>query len=372
MIYSARRSGKDGIMRTVRFLAGERMDARGFRALLEPFVPVTEPDDRSLVAVKHHPGEEGNSSYVPPAMLKHVIDALELPRGRTYLTDTTVLYGGRRMTAPDYAALAWEHGFRMPKFPPFIVADGLTGTEEFHVKLPRGCSTGTARLAGALEKTGAAVMVSHFKGHLLAGFGGAIKHLGMGWASKAGKIYQHSSVMPSVRADRCTGCFLCLPVCGSSAIRREIGKAMIDPDACTGCGECIGICPFGAIGIKWNQEADAFMGRMTEYALAATMAVRVPVYVNFLTSISPDCDCMKKEGPPMVADIGVLASDDPVAIDQASLDLVTAAEPLGENAPAGCDKFRAARPDRDGILQLETGERIGLGSREYRLIKVEE
>ncbi len=165
-------------MRTVRFLGIGHMDARGFQALLEPFVPVTEPDDRSLVAVKHHPGEEGNSSYVPPAMLKHVIDALELPEGRTYLTDTTVLYGGRRMTAPDYAALAWEHGFRMPEFPPFIVADGLTGTEEFPVKLPECCSTGTARLAGALERTGAAVMVSHFKGHLLAGFGGAVKHLG--------------------------------------------------------------------------------------------------------------------------------------------------------------------------------------------------
>ena len=357
-------------MAAVRFLSAEHMNPEGFRKLLAPFNPVTRPESRTLVAIKHHPGEEGNSSYVTPELLRMVLDSLELPPGKTYLTDTTVLYGGRRMVAPDYVALAYEHGFRMPLLPPFIVADGLTGTEEYQISLPQCCTTRTARLAGALEKTGKAVMVSHFKGHLLAGFGGSIKHLGMGWASKAGKLYQHSSVAPSVRTDKCTGCGACISVCGSDAIAMNDNKAFILRESCTGCGECLQICPFGAIGISWNQEADTFMTRMTEYALGASMAVDIPLYINFLTNVSPDCDCMRNEGPPMVADLGVLASSDPVAIDQASLDLVTAAEPIGENAPAGEDKFLRARPDRNGALQLEIGERIGLGKRKYELITV--
>lgn len=354
-------------MKVVRFLSAEKMNEHGMGELLAPFVPVSAEDSREMVAVKFHPGEEGNSSYVSPVLLKMVLNALKLPERRTYLTDTTVLYGGRRMCAPDYIALAHDHGFRMPEFPPFIVADGLTGTEELKVDLPGFCETGTARLAGTLAKTGRAVVVSHFKGHLLAGFGGAIKNLGMGWASKAGKLYQHSSVTPLIREDKCIGCFACVKVCGSEAVLREDSVARIDPDRCTGCGECLQICPARAIGIKWDQEADTFMTRMTEYALAVTMTVDIPLYINFLTNVSPDCDCMKNEGAPMVRDIGVLASSDPVAIDQACLDLVTSAEPIGENAPAGHDKFMRIRPDRDGRLQLSIGERIGLGTREYTL-----
>lgn len=357
-------------MAVVRFLEAEHMNGEGFRRLLHPYNPIEARDSRTLVAVKLHPGEEGNTSFVSPELVKMVLDQLVLPDKRTYLTDTTVLYGGRRMVAPDYVALAREHGFGMPEFPPFIVADGLTGTEEYRVDLPESCTTGTARLAGALGKTGRAVMISHFKGHLLAGFGGSIKHLGMGWASKAGKLYQHSSVMPSVKSGKCTGCKACVRICGSDAIEMLSGIASIDRERCTGCGECLQICPCGAIGISWNQEADTFMTRMTEYALGASMAVDIPLYLNFLTRVSPDCDCMRNEGAPMVDDIGVLASNDPVAIDQASLDLVTAASPLGDNAPAGRDKFLGVRPERDGRLQLEIGERIGLGTREYRLEKV--
>lgn len=357
-------------MSVVRFLEAGHMTPDGMKELLDPFKPVSHPESRELVAVKHHPGEEGNRSFVSPALLRMVIEALSLPEGRTFLTDTTVLYGGRRMTAPDYTALVHRHGFGMPDFPPFIVADGLKGTSEFTVNLPEGCTTRTARLAGILEKTSRAVMVSHFKGHLLAGFGGSIKHLGMGWASKAGKLYQHSSVLPMVRPEKCIMCMACAAACGSDAIMRKSEAVSIDPDRCTGCGECLAVCPARAIGISWDQEADTFMNRMTEYALAASMTVEIPVYINFVINVSPDCDCMKNEGPPMVEDIGVLASNDPVAVDQASLDLVTAAEPLGENAPAGSDKFRKVRPDRNGTMQLEIGRRLGLGSREYTLLRI--
>jgi uncharacterized Fe-S center protein len=357
-------------MSDVRFLPAEKMHSEGFRELLAPFRFSGKECKNNLVAVKIHPGEDGNSSYIPASLVKLVITALNLPERRTFLTDTTVLYGGRRMSAPDYVSLAHDHGFKMPELPPFIVADGLVGTDEFKVELPSSCETRVARLAGALAGIDSAVMISHFKGHLLAGFGGSIKHLGMGWASRAGKLFQHSSVMPSVKTDKCNMCGACVSACGSDAVK-PVGVSMrIDDEKCTGCGECLQRCPSGAIGVTWNQEAHVFVKRMTEYALAASMAVKIPVYINFLLNISPDCDCMKKERPPMVNNIGVLASSDPVGIDQASLDLVTLAEPLGDNAASGHDKFLKIRPDRDGREQLVTGENLGLGSRVYRLVQI--
>ncbi len=357
-------------MNDVRFLPVEKMDPAGFKELLAPYLFSSPGSNNDLTAVKIHPGEEGNSSYIPASLVKMIIQALDLPERRTFLTDTTVLYGGRRMTAPDYVSLAYDHGFRMPDLPPFIVADGLAGTDEYSVDLPEHCTTDTARLASILERTDNAVMISHFKGHLLAGFGGAIKHLGMGWAAKAGKLYQHSSVMPYVKEDKCTLCRACISVCSASAIKQYAETVRINESLCTGCGECIQRCPVGAIRISWNQESHTFMQRMAEYALGATMATRIPVYVNFLINISPDCDCMRNEKPPMVGDIGVVASSDPVAIDQASLDLVTAASPLEKNASSGQDKFLHIRPERDGREQLAIGEKIGLGSRDYRLVKI--
>lgn len=357
-------------MSEVRFLPVERMNSDGFRDLLAPFRFNEQENSNDLVAVKIHPGEDGNSSYIPASLVKLAVDALHLPERRTFLTDTTVLYGGRRMTAPDYVSLAHEHGFRMPELPPFIVADGLVGTDEFAVELPSSCETKIARMAGTLARIDTAVMISHFKGHLLAGFGGSIKHMGMGWAARAGKLYQHSSVMPSVAADRCTMCGACISACGSNAIEPLTRSMRIDERKCTGCGECIQRCPVGAIRVSWNQEAHIFVKRMTEYALAASMAVKIPVFINFLMNISPDCDCMKNEGPPMVNNIGVLASCDPVGIDQASLDLVTAADPLGDNAEAGHDKFLKRRPDRDGREQLCAAEKLGMGSRAYQLVMV--
>lgn len=357
-------------MTKVRFLPKTEMNTIGYEKLLEPFIFNKTLSPKALTALKIHPGEEGNSSYIPASLIKEIVTALKLPKNSCFLTDTTVLYGGRRMTAPDYMNLAYEHGFRLPELPPFIVADGLTGTEEYHIKLPVNCKTRTARLAAILGQTDNAVVISHFKGHLLAGFGGAIKHLGMGWASKAGKLYQHSSVIPFINEKYCTLCEVCLAVCGASAIERKNSGIEINSELCTGCGECIGRCPSNAIKINWNQESDTFLRRMAEYALAATMATDIPVYVNFLINISPDCDCMRNEGAYMVEDIGVLASNDPVALDQASLDLVTQAHPIGDNAAAGFDKFKKIRPDRDGNKQLEIAEKLGIGSRKYQLVKV--
>lgn len=324
------------------------------------------------VAVKIHPGEEGNTSYVSPDNVNRVIDALDPGTNRIFLTDTTVLYPGRRMSAPDYLRLTNEHGFGLPDTAPFIIADGLHGEDETVVRMPESFHTDEAYIASIISSSDALVVISHFKGHLLTGFGGALKNLGMGCASRAGKLYQHSSVNPLIKTDKCDACGICAAYCKEEAISIGI-YAKINPDICTGCGECLGRCPEGAIRVSWNQNMNIFVRRMVEYAWAAVKVSKPLVYVNFLTSIVPDCDCMRDSAPPFVDDIGILASTDPVAIDMASLDLVTAA-PASKNSPvkagAGEDKFTACRPDISGILQLSIAESIGLGSMEYNLVRI--
>ena len=343
-----------------------------FTELLKKIVSGINIHTTDTLAIKLHPGEEGNSSFVSPDYVNRVINALNPGTDRIFLTDTTVLYHGRRMSAPDYVRLAYEHGFGLPYTPPFIIADGLRGEDETTVKMPEGFQTDEAHIASLISTSDALVVISHFKGHLLTGFGGTLKNLGMGCASRAGKLYQHSSVKPMVKPDNCTACGICATHCHVNAI--SIGtSAIINPDICTGCGECLGRCPEEAIYVSWNQSMNIFMRRMVEYAWATVKVTRPLVYVNFLTSVVPDCDCMRDSAPPLVNDIGILASTDPVSIDMASLDLVTAA-PASNDSPvkagSGVDKFAAYRPEINGFLQLSIAESIGLGSIEYKLIKV--
>lgn len=342
------------------------------RGLLSRFSP-GDSKGTGLYAVKIHAGEHGNTRFVPPVAINAVVDALDLPRGRTFLTDTTVLYRGRRLTAPAYLALAHEHGFGLPDSPPFIVADGLRGTDELPVKLPSCCDGPSARIARLISEADAMVVVSHFKGHLLSGFGGAIKQLGMGCASRGGKLYQHSSLKPFVRTAKCIKCGNCMVHCPVGAVTMDGGPALISETRCIGCGECIQRCPTGAVGVNWNQDRGVFMRRMAEYAIAASSVTKVIVFVNFIINVSGDCDCLEDSGGLLVDDIGVLASTDPVALDQACLDMVTAA-PAGSTSPVpdagpGVDKFRALRPDIDGSEQLAIAQTLGLGSRSYTLLQ---
>ncbi len=341
--------------------------------LLGRFAGSVAASPTDLVAVKIHAGEAGNTRFIPPSGINEVVRALELPGGSTFLTDTTVLYRGRRLTAPAYLQLAHEHGFGLPSTPPFIVADGLRGTDETAVKLPSCCDGPSARIASLICEADSMVVVSHFKGHLLAGFGGAIKNIGMGCASRGGKLYMHSSVKPAVREAKCTACGTCVEHCPVGAITVR-SKAVIGDSRCVGCGECIQRCPFGAIGVNWNQERGVFTTRLAEYAVAVASVTRIPVYVNFLVNIAGDCDCLADSGGLLVPDIGVVASTDPVAVDQASLDLVTSAA-AGTGSPVagagpGVDKFRALRKDIDGSEVLETAQSFGLGSRRYLLEEV--
>ncbi len=350
-------------------------DIVAFRKLFAPFRDNGRADRHDLIAVKIHPGEVGNTSFVTAEEVNAVTTALDLKLRGAFLTDTTVLYPGRRRTAPDCIALAREHGFGHPETLPFIVADGLRGNSETLIDAPdKSFMTDEFSLASIICDTDRMAVISHFKGHLLSGFGGAVKNLGMGCATRKGKFEMHSSVTPFLRKDKCSGCGICAEYCPEDAITVET-LAEIDSAKCIGCGECLGVCPTGAWRISWNQEMDTFLRRMVEYAYCAAAASNPYVYVNFITKVVPDCDCLPDSGSPFVDDIGIAVSSDPVALDKASLDMVTAApsakgSPIEKQAGTGDDKFRVFRPDIDGILQLEIAESLGLGTMKYELIKV--
>jgi uncharacterized Fe-S center protein len=229
------------------------------------------------------------------------------------------------------------------------------------------------------------ISVAHFTGHELCGFGGALKNLGMGCASREGKLSQHSNISPRVKAKGCKGCEVCLTTCAQEAISMHPPKAsieserliaFIDSKKCIGCGECILTCPTGAIKIQWNETIPIFQKKMVEYAYGAVEEKKGKVlFLNFLTEISPACDCWGHSDTPIVNDIGILSSEDPVAIDQASADLVNGQEgnrssKLPKHWNPGEDKFRALYPEVDWGIQLAHGEEIGLGTREYELIRI--
>lgn len=343
--------------------------------LVAPFRRDADADNYDTTAVKIHPGEKDNTSFVTATQVNAVTNALGLKLPGAFLTDTTVLYPGRRRVAPDCIALAREHGFGYPDTLPFIIADGLRGNSETLIPSPPGCSAnGDFYLAPIICDADRMVVISHFKGHLLSGFGGAVKNLGMGCATRRGKFEMHSTVTPFLRRDKCTSCSICVDYCPENAITVD-DFARIDSSRCIGCGECLGVCRTGAWRISWNMDMDTFMRKMVEYAYCITTVTKPYVYVNFITKVVPDCDCLADSGNPFVRDIGIAVSSDPVALDRASLDLVTAApsaegSPIEKKANAGDDKFKVFRPDIDGMLQLEIAESIGLGSLEYDLVEL--
>lgn len=363
-------------MSKVYYLSSKNMtDTVALSELLSPFRKSTDVSKNDMTAVKIHPGEENNSSFVTAQEVNAITKALDLKLPGAFLTDTTVLYPGRRRTAPDCIALAREHGFGYPDTLPFIIADGLRGNSETLIPPPANCSgSGKFCLAPIICNADNMVVISHFKGHLLSGFGGAVKNLGMGCATRRGKFEMHSSVTPFLRKDKCTACGICIEYCPEDAITVD-NLARIDSSKCIGCGECLGICPTGAWRISWNREMNTFMRRMAEYAYCVTTVTKPFVYINFITKVVPDCDCLADSGNPFVDDIGITVSSDPVALDRASLDLVTAApsagdSPIEKRAGAGDDKFKVFRPEIDGMMHLEIAESLGLGTTKYNLIKV--
>jgi uncharacterized Fe-S center protein len=329
-----------------------------------------------LVAIKLHFGEAGNAAYLRPVFLRTIVDKVKSLGARPFLTDTNTLYTGSRSNGVDHLMTAIHNGFDYSCVGcPIIIADGLRGTNGVKVGI-KGEVLKETHIARDIADADAIIAVTHFKLHELSGFGGALKNLGMGCATREGKLVQHSTLGPKINVKTCKGCKLCLDYCSQSAIRLKDKKAMIEGHKCIGCGECIMICPHGAIEIQWNEEQSKFQKKMVEHALGALKGKeKKSIFLNFVMQVSPACDCYPHNDAPIVRDIGITASLDPVAIDAASADLVNNEPSIPGTAikkpmQGGEDKFRAVYPTIDWNIQLDHGEKLGMGKRRYTLVKV--
>jgi uncharacterized Fe-S center protein len=344
------------------------------------------------VAIKMHLGEPGGLAYLRPNYARVIVDEVKAQGGRPFITDCNTLYVGGRSNALDHLDSAYANGFN-----PFqtgchtIIADGLKGLDEVEVPVVGGEYVREAKIGRALMDADVLISLTHFKGHEQAGFGGALKNIGMGGGSRAGKMEQHAAGKPSVDADRCIGCQQCAKICAHSAISfdgrggeapngRE--RAFIDHDRCVGCGRCIAMCNQHAISPDYDAAADVLNCKIAEYAKAVCDG-RQCFHVALAIDVSPNCDCHDENDTPIVPDIGMFASLDPVALDQACADAVNAAptmphtdladaeadEDLAED-PLRSDHFHMVHPDTDWRTCVEHAEKIGMGTRRYELVRV--
>ncbi len=337
------------------------------------FAKIIEKDEK--VAVKLHFGEKGGTAFIHPVLVRQVLDKIKEENSLPFLTDTNTLYAGKRANSIDHLQTAVENGFSFATMQtPIIIADGLIGRsfQEVEIGLKH---FEQVKIADEIIYADAMLVLSHVKGHMLTGFAGALKNLGMGCGSRGGKQMMHSTVKPKV-GDECVLCGYCLNWCLTEAITLAEKKVVIDSAKCTGCGECTVTCPEKAIKIRWKSETSDVMERMIEFAYGAVKNKKGKVgYINFCLNVTPDCDCASWSDAPIVSDVGILASLDPVAIDQASLDLINKQQGLygtrlKNSFKSGEDKFKDIFPEIDSSIQLAYAEKIGLGNRKYELIVI--
>jgi uncharacterized Fe-S center protein len=329
-----------------------------------------------LVAVKLHFGEKDSTAYLRTPYVKAVIDLL-IGNGRMpFLTDTNTLYVGTRSDSVRHITTAVENGFSFASTGvPVIIADGLKGGQYESVKID-GKHFSEVKVAADIARADSMVVLTHVKGHELTGIGGALKNLGMGGGSRAGKLEMHSDVRPRISTEKCTGCGKCLQWCQVKAISLKGKKAVIDTGICVGCAECILVCPQKAPRIEWNWSGSLVQEKMVEYAAGVARTKKRGVgCVNFIMDFSPQCDCYPFSDTPVIPNVGILISRDPVAIDRASADLVNRQQALkgsalGKKHAARGDKIRMLHPDVDWKIQIKHGETMGLGSGRYELVKV--
>lgn len=323
-----------------------------------------------FVAIKVHFGERGNTTYLNPIYIRPIVEKIKEFGGKPFLTDTSTLYSGSRSEAVSHIETAIMNGFDYTIVGcPIIIADGLKG--ENGVKVPiDGEILKEVSIAKAIFEADVLVVLTHFKGHELTGFGGALKNMGMGCATREGKLQQHSNLIPNIKQELCVGCALCSENCPKKAIYFKENRAFIDEKICIGCGACIGLCPQKAINVELNESSERFQKKMVEFVKGVLEGKKEKAFfLNFLLNITPHCDCYPGSGSSIVRDIGVLASCDPVAIDTASCDLVNREEVSFIKGEGG-DKWKILYPKVDWEIQLKQAEKLGLGRREYRLIKI--
>lgn len=313
-----------------------------------------------MTAIKLHFGEYGNLAYIRPNYVRVVVDMIKKLGGSPFVTDANTLYKGSRSNAIDHTKTAYLNGFAPETIgAPVLIADGLRGSDEIKVRIDEEYVK-EAKIGSAIVLADNMVVMTHFKGHEQTGFGGNIKNVGMGCASRAGKLEQHSSSKPVVNEKNCVACRMCERNCPTGAI--SVDKvAVIDYDVCIGCGQCIAMCNYGAMVPRWDSSTELLSKKMAEYA-KATLIGKKALFVSFITNVSPDCDCWSINRPPIAPDIGIAASADPVALDKACIDLVM--------KEVGHDPFEEVHPDVTWKTQLEYAEKIGLGKMDYEMVEV--
>lgn len=339
--------------------------------------------NNKFVAIKIHFGEPGNLAYIRPNYAAKIVKIVKELGGKPYLTDSNTLYTGRRANALDHLETAEENGFNpLTVGCSVIIADGIKGTDYREIEIDKDhCKT--AKIGTAIADADIVISLNHFKGHEMTGFGGALKNLGMGSGSRQGKLEMHSASQPKIKKKHCKGCGQCIKNCAQGAISMgEDKKAVIDYKKCVGCGQCIAVCQFNGATVVWNESGENANEKIAEYAYAVVKD-KPNFHISLLMNISPDCDCFPNNDLPVVADIGMAASFDPVALDKACVDMVNSAplmngciiqDKMGDNdkccSSEHKDVFTMVHPDTDWRSGLKHGEKIGLGTQEYELVVV--
>ncbi|MBQ0091864.1 MAG: DUF362 domain-containing protein [Clostridiales bacterium] len=335
-----------------------------------------------FVAIKMHFGELGNISFLRPNYARAVVDLVKSLGGKPYLTDCNTMYPGSRKNALEHLECAWQNGFTpLTVGCPILIGDGLKGTDDVEVPVRNGEFVKNAKIGHAVMDADIFISLTHFKGHEAAGFGGTIKNIGMGCGSRAGKCEMHSDGKPTIRKDSCRGCRLCQKECANNGLvyDEKEHKMTVDYDHCVGCGRCLGACNFDAIRFRGGNSVQMLGCRMAEYTQAVVDG-RPNFHISLIVDVSPNCDCHGENDCPILPNIGMFCSFDPLALDQACVDACLKASPLPGSMLASNlqipgfgdygDHFTNTHPDSEWKTCLAHAEKIGLGSRDYELIKM--
>lgn len=331
--------------------------------------------EKKYTAIKMHFGEPGNLAFLRPNWAKTVADFVKEHGGKPFLTDCNTLYVGGRKNGLDHLDAAMLNGFNpMTTGCQVIIADGIKGNDEVEIPVVGGEYVQNAKIGRAVMDADVFISLSHFKGHETAGFGGALKNIGMGCGSRAGKMEQHNAGKPHVHEKHCVGCGMCTKICAHQAITISDRVASIDHNKCVGCGRCMAICARNAIVVDFDESGTILNRKIAEYTKAVVDG-RPCFHISLVLDVSPNCDCHSENDAAIVPNVGMFASFDPVALDMACVDAVNSQPAIANSQSAvgdACDHdhFHRIHPETDWKSCLEHAEKLGLGSREYELIKI--